>query len=129
MAVLCPERLSSTGWYYEWCPVRDEIFALSDLIVIRAGHAAISHAIQHGKPMVTIPIQNHGEQLGNSEKVERMKIGIRLEPSKTNAEQIAQAIHKILDDKSYMQNVEKLMKLTDNYDGIKNALEIIRSFL
>jgi len=67
--------------------------------------------------------------LGNSEKVERMKIGIRLEPSKINAEQIAQAIHKILDDKSYMQNVEKLMKLTDNYDGIKNALEIIRSFL
>ena len=79
--------------------------------------------------MVTIPIQNHGEQLGNSEKVERMKIGIRLEPSKTNAEQIAQAIHKILDDKSYMQNVEKLTKLTDNYDGIKNALEIIKSFL
>lgn len=35
MAVLCPES-SSTGWYYEWCPVRDEIFALSDLIVIRA---------------------------------------------------------------------------------------------
>jgi len=124
-----PRKLSSTGWYYEWCPVRDEIFALSDLIVIRAGHAAISHAIQYGKPMVTIPIQNHGEQLGNSEKVERMKIGIRLEPSKTNAEQIAQAIHKILDDKSYTQNVEKLMELTDNYDGIKNALEIIRSFL
>ncbi|MGB8574371.1 MAG: glycosyltransferase, partial [Nitrososphaeraceae archaeon] len=65
-----PRKLSSTGWYYEWCPVRDEIFALSDLIVIRAGHAAISHAIQYGKPMVTIPIQNHGEQLGNSEKVE-----------------------------------------------------------
>jgi len=124
-----PRKLSSTGWYYEWCPVRDEIFALSDLIVIRAGHAAISHAIQYGKPMVTIPIQNHGEQLGNSEKVERMKIGIRLGPSKTNAEQIAQAIHKILDDKSYTQNVEKLMELTDNYDGIKNALEIIRSFL
>jgi UDP:flavonoid glycosyltransferase YjiC (YdhE family) len=79
--------------------------------------------------MVTMPIQNHGEQLGNSEKVERMKIGIRLEPSKTNAEQIAQAIHKILDDKSYLQNVEKLKRITDDYNGIDNALEIIRSFL
>ncbi|HSA74046.1 MAG TPA: glycosyltransferase [Nitrososphaeraceae archaeon] len=124
-----PRKLSPTGWYYEWCPVRDEIFALSDLLVIRAGHAAISQAIEHGKPMVTIPIQNHGEQLGNSEKVERMKIGISLEPSKTNAEQIAQAIHKILDDRSYMQNVDKLKKLTHNHNGINNALEIIRSFL
>ena len=124
-----PKMLSPTGWYYEWCPVRDEIFALSDLIVIRAGHAAISQAIEYGKPMVTMPIQNHGEQLGNSEKVERMKIGIRLEPSKTNAEQIAQAIHKILDDKSYLQNVEKLKRITDDYNGIDNALEIIRSFL
>ena len=48
--------------------------------MIRAGHEAISQAIEQGKPMVTIPIQNHGEQLGNSEKVERMKIGIRLDP-------------------------------------------------
>jgi uncharacterized protein (TIGR00661 family) len=124
-----PKMLSPTGWYYEWCPVRDEIFALSDLIVIRAGHAAISQAIEYGKPMVTIPIQNHGEQLGNSEKVQRMKIGIRLEPSKTNAEQIAQVIHKMLDDKSYLQNVEKLKRITDDYNGIDNALEIIRSFL
>src|SRR6266498_381941 len=30
-----PRKISSTGWYYEWCPIRDEIFALSDLMVIR----------------------------------------------------------------------------------------------
>jgi len=109
--------------------VRDEIFALSDLIVIRAGHEAISHAIEHGKPMVSIPIQNHGEQLGNSEKVERMKIGIKLEPSNTNAYQIAEAIHRILDDKSYLENVQRIKEITDRHDGINNALEIIRSFI
>ena len=124
-----PRKLSSTGWYYEWCPVRDEIFALSDLIVIRAGHGAIAHAIEHGKPMVSIPIQNHGEQLGNSEKVERLKIGIKLEPSNTNPPQIAEAIHRILDDKSYLENVQKIKKITDRYDGINNALEIIRTYI
>jgi UDP:flavonoid glycosyltransferase YjiC (YdhE family) len=123
-----PRKLSSTGWYYEWCPVRDEIFALSDLIVIRAGHEAISHAIEHGKPMVSIPIQNHGEQLGNSEKVERMKIGIKLEPSNANPTHIAEAIHRILDDKSYLENVQKIKMISDTYDGINNALEIIRSY-
>ena len=124
-----PRKLSSTGWYYEWCPVRDEIFALSDLIVIRAGHEAISHAIEHGKPMVTIPIQNHGEQLGNSEKVERTKIGVRVEPSKTTGCHIAKAIHTILDNKSYLENVQKIKKVSDSLDGITNALNIIRSFV
>ena len=124
-----PRKLSSSGWYYEWCPVRDEIFALSDLVVIRAGHEAISHAIEHGKPMVSIPIQNHGEQLGNSEKVERMKIGIKLDPLSTNPPQIADAIHRLLDDKTYLENVQKIKKITDRYDGINNALEIIKSFI
>jgi len=124
-----PRKISSSGWYYEWCPVRDEIFALSDLVVIRAGHEAISHAIEHGKPVVSIPIQNHGEQLGNSEKVERMKIGIKLEPLNTNPPQIADAIHRILDDKSYLENVQRIKKITDRYDGINNALEIIKSFI
>ena len=126
---IIPKKLSSTGWYYEWCPVRDEIFELSDLVVIRAGHEAISHGIDHGKPMVSIPIQNHGEQLGNSEKVERMKIGIKLDPSKTNPPQIADAIHRILDEKSYLENVQKVKKITDRHDGINNALEIIKSFI
>ena len=124
-----PRKISSTGWYYEWCPIRDEIFALSDLIVIRAGHEVISQAIEHGKPIVTIPIPNHGEQLGNSEKVERMKIGIRLEPSKIEAYQVAEAIHKILDDQSYLENVLKIKKVTDGLDGINNALNIIRSYI
>jgi UDP:flavonoid glycosyltransferase YjiC (YdhE family) len=126
---IVPKKLSSTGWYYEWCPVRDEIFALSDLVVIRAGHEAISHAIDHGKPVVSIPIQNHGEQLGNSEKVARMKIGITLDPTNTNPPKIADAIHRILDDKSYLENVQRIKKITDRYDGINNALEIIRSFI
>ena len=126
---IVPKKLSSTGWYYEWCPVRDEIFALSDLVVIRAGHEAISHAIDHGKPVVSIPIQNHGEQLGNSEKIGRMKIGITLDPTNTNPPKIADAIHSILDDKSYLENVQRIKKITDRYDGINNALEIIRSFI
>jgi UDP:flavonoid glycosyltransferase YjiC (YdhE family) len=99
------------------------------LIVLRGGHEAISHAIEHGKPMVTIPIQNHGEQLGNSEKVERLKIGIRLEASNADAYHIAEAIHEILDNESYLENVTKIKTVTDRFDGINNTLNIIRSFI
>ena len=79
--------------------------------------------------MVTIPIQNHGEQLGNSEKVERLKIGIRLEASNADAYHIAEAIHEILDNESYLENVLKIKTVTDGFDGINNTLNIIRSFI
>ena len=80
-----PKRLAGLGWYYEWCPVRDEIFAMCNLLVLRGGHVSISQAIQFGKPIVSIPIENHGEQLGNSEKISKIGIGITLNTKQMRA--------------------------------------------
>ncbi len=123
-----PRRLSQSGWFYEWCPVRDEIFEMSDLIVMRGGHTAISHAIQFGKPIVTIPIQNHGEQLGNSEKVAKLGIGIKLDPLSINVDKIITAVREVLVNNRYLENVQKVKKVADNMDGIQNVLNIIRSY-
>jgi UDP-N-acetylglucosamine--N-acetylmuramyl-(pentapeptide) pyrophosphoryl-undecaprenol N-acetylglucosamine transferase len=123
-----PRRLSDSGWYYEWCPVRDEIFEKSDLIVMRGGHTAISHAIQFGKPIVTIPIQNHGEQLGNSDKVAKLGIGIKLDPLSINPGKIISAVQEVLSNNHYLENVQRVKKVADNFDGIGNVLKIIRSY-
>jgi UDP:flavonoid glycosyltransferase YjiC (YdhE family) len=117
------------GWYYEWCPVKDEIFALSDLIVLRGGHAALSQAIQFAKPVVTIPIENHGEQLGNSEKIARLGAGVMVHPKGLKPEQIAGAVEKALSDPSYKRKTEELMKMTEKLDGIDNVVKIVRSYL
>lgn len=117
------------GWYYEWCPVRDEIFALSDLIVMRGGHAALSQAIQFAKPVVTIPIEKHGEQLGNSEKIARLGAGVMVHPEGLKPEQIAGAVDKALSDPSYKRKTEELMKMTEKLDGIDNAVKIVQSYL
>jgi len=123
-----PRRLSHSGWYYEWCPVRDEIFEKSDLIVMRGGHTVISHAIQFGKPIVTIPIQNHGEQLGNSDKVAKLGIGIKLDPLRINPDKILSAVQEVLSNNHYLENVQRVKKVADNFDGIGNVLKIIRSY-
>ncbi|HXG05922.1 MAG TPA: hypothetical protein VNI77_01180, partial [Nitrososphaera sp.] len=39
-----PRRIGASSWYYGWCPVRDEVFAMSDLLVLRGGHVALSQA-------------------------------------------------------------------------------------
>jgi UDP-N-acetylglucosamine--N-acetylmuramyl-(pentapeptide) pyrophosphoryl-undecaprenol N-acetylglucosamine transferase len=124
-----PRRIGGAGWYYEWCPVRDEIFTISDLLVLRGGHVALSQAIQFGKPVVTVPIENHGEQLGNSTKVAELGMGVMLHPKGLKPEQLADAILHILDNSAYKDKAAKLQKLAEKLNGIDNTVQIIRSYI
>ncbi len=124
-----PKSIHNTGWFYEWCPIRDEIFSLSDIIVIRGGHAAISHAIGFGKPIVTIPIENHGEQLGNSRKLAGLGLGIAVDARPLRSEQISEAISTILKEPAYQKKASEMMELSNNLNGIDNIVNIVRSYL
>jgi UDP-N-acetylglucosamine--N-acetylmuramyl-(pentapeptide) pyrophosphoryl-undecaprenol N-acetylglucosamine transferase len=123
-----PRKVGQSAWYYEWCPVKDEIFALSNLIVLRGGHTALSQAIRFGKPVITIPIENHGEQLGNSENVSRLGMGIMLHPKGLKSEQISRAIEQVLGDHVYTEKCLHLRKFAENTDGIENIVNIINSY-
>ena len=124
-----PMRIGRLSWYYEWCPVRDEIFVASDLLVLRGGHVALSQAIQFGKPVITVPIENHGEQLGNCAKIEELGAGLMLHPKRLRAEQLADSIEKVLGDSYYNKKAAELQNLTEKLNGINNVVQIVRSYL
>jgi UDP-N-acetylglucosamine--N-acetylmuramyl-(pentapeptide) pyrophosphoryl-undecaprenol N-acetylglucosamine transferase len=124
-----PIRIGKLSWYYEWCPVRDEIFASSDLLVLRGGHVALSQAIQFGKPVVTVPIENHGEQLGNSTKVAELGAGVMLHPKGLRPEQLGDAIEQVLGDPEYKKKAVALQRLAEKLNGVDNVVQIIRSYL
>jgi UDP-N-acetylglucosamine--N-acetylmuramyl-(pentapeptide) pyrophosphoryl-undecaprenol N-acetylglucosamine transferase len=124
-----PMRIGRLSWYYEWCPVRDEIFAASDLIVLRGGHVALSQAIQFGKPVVTVPIDNHGEQLGNCAKIEELGAGVMVHPKRLRPKQLANAIEKVLGDSDYNKKATELQRLAEKLNGIENVVKIVRSYL
>ena len=124
-----PTRIGTLSWYYEWCPVRDEIFVASDLLVLRGGHVALSQAIQFGKPVITVPIENHGEQLGNCAKIEELGAGLMLHPKRLRAEQLADSIEKVLSDSYYNKKAAELQRLSEKLNGINNVVQIVRSYL
>jgi UDP-N-acetylglucosamine--N-acetylmuramyl-(pentapeptide) pyrophosphoryl-undecaprenol N-acetylglucosamine transferase len=124
-----PRRIGRLSWYYEWCPVRDEIFTASDLLVLRGGHVALSQAIQFGKPVVTVPIENHGEQLGNCAKIEELGAGVTLYPKQLRPEQLGDAIERVLGDSSYNKKAAELQRLAEKLNGIDNVVQIVRSYL
>ena len=124
-----PSRIGRSSWYYEWCPVRDEIFAASDLLVLRGGHVALSQAIQFGKAVVTVPIENHGEQLGNCAKIAELGAGVMLHPKRLRSEQLANAIGHVLGDSNYNKKAAELQRIAEKLNGIDNVVKIVRSYL
>ena len=124
-----PRRMGKLSWFYEWCPIRDEIIAISDLLVLRGGHVALSQAVQFGKPVVTVPIENHGEQLGNSAKVAELGAGVMLHPRRLRPEALGDAIEKVLGNSEYRKKAERLQRRAESLNGIDNVVQIIRSYL
>jgi uncharacterized protein (TIGR00661 family) len=124
-----PKKVSGNIWYYEWCPHRDEIFKISDILIIRGGHTAISQAIQFGKPFISIPIENHGEQLSNSIKTEKLGIGLTINPKIIDATTIKKLIEKISNDNKYCKKALQLMEISNNLNGIENIKKIVFSHI
>ncbi|MEM0441992.1 MAG: glycosyltransferase family protein [Candidatus Nitrosocaldus sp.] len=117
-----PRRIRN-GWYFEWCPYRDELFSISKVIVMRGGHSTIAQAIHQGKPLICIPIENHSEQLGNASKVERLGMGMMLREKYLRAEHIYEAIYNILNDYSrYEKNVMHVRDVATKMGGVEDVV-------
>lgn len=122
-----PIKLSKNIWYYEWCPVRDEIMALSDVLIIRGGHTAISQAIQFGKPFISIPIESHGEQLSNSKKIQKLGIGTSINSRSITSENILENLNKIIYEDVCKVEIEKMRNISNRLNGIENIKDIVLS--
>ncbi len=122
-----PRKIKS-GWYFEWCPVKDEIFAMSDLLVMRGGHSTLGQAIQYGKPVVAIPIENHGEQLGNANKAQKIGLGLMLKQKGLKPEDISNAVERVLNDDSFESNAKMLMDTANKLNGVENIVNVVKSY-
>ncbi len=121
-------RKISNGWYFEWCPVRDEIFAMSNLLIMRGGHSTLAQAIQYGKPVVTIPIEKHGEQLGNANKAQKIGLGVMLNQKELKPDDLRNATDRVLNDSSFDNNAKMLMDYANKLNGVENIANIVRSY-
>jgi UDP:flavonoid glycosyltransferase YjiC (YdhE family) len=123
-----PKRLASGAWLYEWCPIKDELFVLSNMIVARSGHRTIGECIDAGKPAVLIPIHNHPEQLGNADKFSRLGLGIEIKSENLRNENLEESVDACMNDPKYRKNAERLKSISRRYKGMEKVAEIIQSY-
>ena len=123
-----PQRLSNGAWLYDWCPIKDELFELSDLVVARSGHRTIGQCIDSGTPAVLIPIHNHSEQVGNARRFSELGLGVEIESKDLTPRLLTDSVDQCLNDSSYSSKVASLMEISRRYDGIAKCAEIIDSY-
>ncbi|MGI0090811.1 MAG: glycosyltransferase [Nitrososphaerales archaeon] len=124
-----PRRLANDAWLYEWCPIKDELFVLADLLVARSGHTTISQCIDLGKPAVLAPIYNHSEQIWNAEKFQKMGLGIEIRAENLSARKLVDSVEACIEDSRYAGNAHKLQSVSRQYNGLDSAVQIINSYL
>ncbi len=120
-----PKRIAGGGWVFEWCPMKDELFAMADLLVARAGHSTIGQCINAGKPAVLVPIYNHPEQIGNASKFADLGLGMAIRSERLTQENFAEAVENCLRNPRFHAKVEALRTLSARYNGIEKCAELI----
>lgn len=124
-----PTKLSNNVWVYEWCPIKDELFALSKSVVVRGGHTTISQCINFGKPAVYVPIANHSEQIWNTQRCESLGIGVQLTSEKLTRKTLVDSIEICISNPTMINKLEKLGSISKRFDGFEMASQIVRSYL
>ncbi len=119
----------SGGWLYEWCPVKDELFSIADLVIVRGGHSTIAQAIKCGKPMVSVPIRNHSEQYVNASKVNALGLGRMIRTPELTAKSLAEAVEEVGSNPAFKERVEKIGAVAQRMDGTRRTVEIVNSLL
>ena len=123
-----PRRIAGGALLYDWCPIKDELFSLSDVLVGRSGHRTIGQCIDAGKPAVLVPIHNHSEQLGNAEKFQSLGLGIAISPGDLQPERLIAAVDACTSDPKYKKNLDFVGNISKKYRGVEKCAEIIRSY-
>jgi uncharacterized protein (TIGR00661 family) len=99
---------------------RQEFMRDAKLVIFSGGHMTCFETVKYAKPSVCIPTQP--EQFGNGMKLQKMHCSVVAR----NKEQLKVALRTIEEQISFFRNsVERLNKVSNKFNGLDRAVEII----
>jgi zeaxanthin glucosyltransferase len=102
---------------------QQQLINQATLVITHAGLNTALDALTAGVPMVAIPITN--DQPGVAARVARVGAGLVVPVKKVTVAKLRSAIEKVLTDKSYRENAQKMQLAIQNSGGVKQAADII----
>lgn len=104
-----------------------KIMEKSDVVICHGGNGTIYQAMSQAVPIIGVP--THFEQEFNMQRVVDLGIGIQLSEIAFEPSHLAEAVSKILTEKSYKENARRFKKILANYNGPRKGAELINSYL
>ena len=106
----------------EFVPAQ-KVNALADIVICHGGQGTIQTALSSGTPLVGIAMQQ--EQFINLSNISLYGAGIRIPFNKWNADNIREAVRKIIAGKKFKESALRLRERVNAMDGKKKSAEII----
>ena len=100
-----------------------KVMPLVDLAIIHGGQGSVQTAIESETPIIGIPL--HVEQGLNVSIVEKHGAGLMQIKHDIDPIEIRAKIERILNQRSFKTNMERISKLQRKVDGVKKAVDII----
>jgi len=105
----------------------DKIMEKSDAVICHGGNGTIYQALSYAVPVIGIP--THWDQEFNMQRVVDLGIGIQLSELKFEPSHLADAVRKILMEKSYKEKAQQFQKILARYRGPQTGAQLIDRFL
>ena len=122
--------LNGTEGYAQFEYIKEELrdlFALTDIVISRAGANAICELLALHKPNLLIPLSanaSRGDQILNARSFERQGFSIVLEEEELTNETLLSAVHDLYDNREKYINA---MKHSSQQDSIDTIIDLIES--
>jgi len=98
-----------------------------DAVVCHAGHNTVCETLAHGRPLVVLPIKD--DQPVVAEQVERAGAAIRLKFGRVRADELARAVHRVLDEPAFAEAARRVQRSFVAAGGAARAAELLEDLV
>ncbi len=121
-------KLAQPG-YVQYEYISDELkdlFAISDIVLSRAGANAICELLALKKPNILVPLPaevSRGDQILNANSFQKQGFSYLLEEKKLNADTLLTAVHEVYNNRD---SYKKAMELSKQSNGVDIVIKLIK---
>ncbi|MEM4707104.1 MAG: glycosyltransferase family protein [Candidatus Anstonellales archaeon] len=98
----------------------------SEFCILHGGHTSIMECVLMKKPMVVAPLENYTERVENAQGVERLGLGVLVNPRWLDENVLDFAIEKAL---SLRPNLKRFYSFAKNFDGAKEVEKFAKDII
>lgn len=105
-----PSNLGKNTKLVKWLPQNDLLgHPKTRAFITHAGSHGVYEGICNGVPMVMMPL--FGDQMDNAKRMETRGAGVTLNVLEMTSDDLANALKKVINDKSYKENILRLSRI------------------